>query len=130
MAVCLQLIADMLALDQTSIYPAMPNLPNTPEGKAMMEKQDRERIAWTYCYLFDRQVSIRTGKAFWSRGPGLCFTEYGTTTFPSMRAIPGVQDDFASLISAYVEVTQVMSNAHDILVGNNFKGCRLCLLVS
>lgn len=33
-----------------------------------------------------------------------------------MRVIPGVQDDFAGLIQAFVEITQIMSNAHDILV--------------
>jgi hypothetical protein len=28
------------------------------------------------CYIFDRQISIRTGRAFWSRGPALCFRGY------------------------------------------------------
>lgn len=38
----------MLALDQTTIYPVLPKAPDTPEGKAAIEKLDRERIAWTY----------------------------------------------------------------------------------
>lgn len=37
---------------------------------------ERSRLAWTYCYLFDRQVSTRQGKAFWSRGPSICFQGY------------------------------------------------------
>lgn len=30
----------------------------------------RKRLVWTACYISDRQISIRIGKAFWSRGPG------------------------------------------------------------
>lgn len=33
-----------------------------------------------------------------------------------MRPIAGVQDDWASVIQAYVEITQTMTSAHDILV--------------
>lgn len=36
--------------------------------------------------------------------------------FPSMRPVPGVQDDFASLLQAYAEITQILQNAHDVLV--------------
>lgn len=76
--------------------------------------------------LYSRRISVRTGKAFWSRGallfiptltlslmcsisvgPGLCFTGgsggvYPTAAknFPALRFIPDVQDDFASLLQA------------------------------
>lgn len=76
-----------LGLDQQTLY-VDPKAPTTPQV-------DRERLAWTYCssnassfdssrrslpklslllpgYLFDRHISLRLGKAFWSRGPGLC----------------------------------------------------------
>lgn len=36
-----------------------------------------------------------------------------------MRPIAGVQDDWASVIQAYVEITQTMTSAHDILVRNS-----------
>lgn len=36
--------------------------------------------------------------------------------FPSMRPVPGVQDDFASLLQAYADITQILQNAHDVLV--------------
>ena len=66
----------MLALDQTTLYPTIPKIADTPEGKAAEEKLDRDRIAWTYCYLFDRQISIRTGKAFCEyRLTGQCNTK-------------------------------------------------------
>ena len=71
-------------------------------------------------------ISIRSGKAFWSRGmlnatvsairqliylsfkgPGLCFqrTHCGAVpsaseTFPSLRAVPGHQDDFSAMLQA------------------------------
>lgn len=80
--------------------------------------------------MFDRQISIRTGKAFWSRGgppsqssipplialasafagPQLCFTPAGsggvyptaTNNFPDLRFVEETQDDFASLLQARV----------------------------
>ena len=29
---------------------------------------NRKRLAWAACYMSDRQISVRIGKAFWSRG--------------------------------------------------------------
>ncbi|ORX40516.1 hypothetical protein BD324DRAFT_574415 [Kockovaella imperatae] len=90
---------------------------------------ERARLAWTYCYLFDRHISLRLGKAFWSRGPAVCFQGYSSSNqtgpaasggnFPFFRpADSGEQDDLAGLIQAYVELTQMMSSAHDILYPN------------
>ncbi|KDQ49197.1 hypothetical protein JAAARDRAFT_43035 [Jaapia argillacea MUCL 33604] len=106
----------MMGLDQKTFIP--------PDGSSdeMDDSLHRERLAWTYCYMFDRQISIRIGKAFWSRGPGLCFQSSGYYTepspfinFPTLRPVAGVQDDFSSLVQAYVELTQTMTSAHDIL---------------
>ncbi|CAK9782420.1 unnamed protein product [Cutaneotrichosporon oleaginosum] len=98
---------------------------------------ERARLVWTYCYLFDRHVSLRLGKAFWSRGPNVCFQGFSASSqtgpaaapgnFPFLREItpsPGAptdapsQEDFASLVQTYLELTQLMSNAHDILYPN------------
>lgn len=35
--------------------------------------------------------------------------------FPEMRDIPGVQDDYAAYLQCLVHITQVLSNAHDLL---------------
>lgn len=89
------------------------------------------------CYLFDRHVSLRLGKAFWSRGPSICFQGFSASAqtgpaaavnnFPYMKEIkapPGAppdtpqQDDFAALAQTYLELTQMMSNAHDVLYPN------------
>lgn len=78
-------------------------------------------------------VSLRLGKAFWSRGPNICFQGFSSSAqtgpaaapgnFPYLREVkPGEgdypQDDFASLIQAYIELTQMMSSAHDTLYPN------------
>lgn len=78
-------------------------------------------------------VSLRLGKAFWSRGPAICFQGFSSSAqtgpaaapgnFPYLREVkPGEgdypQDDFASLIQAYIELTQMMSSAHDTLYPN------------
>lgn len=79
-------------------------------------------------------MSLRLGKAFWSRGPNVCFQGFsasgqtgpaaGPGNFPLFREIgpsPGselVQDDLASLVQTYLELTQLMSNAHDVLYPN------------
>lgn len=52
-------LSDMLALDQISFYPIKNK---GKENAESLEKTERERVAWTYCYLFDRQIAIRTGE--------------------------------------------------------------------
>ena len=126
-----------LGLDQkTLLHPS----------QVLDEKTSRERLAWTYCYVFDRQVSIRLGKAFWSRGPGLCFqTQPGINwdinleaykNFPTLASrdsskMKGDENsgdsninnqgtdisigDNSSLVMAYVELTQILTNIHDTL---------------
>ncbi|KAN0104165.1 hypothetical protein V8E51_009910 [Hyaloscypha variabilis] len=114
-------------------------------GEVYDEQMSRERLAWTYCYVFDRQVSIRLGKAFWSRGPGLCFRTQPEAdininleahkNFPTLarngpdmltkdgfnndsvheqNAGASIGDD-SSLVLAYVELTQILTNIHDTL---------------
>ncbi|WWC91863.1 uncharacterized protein L201_006810 [Kwoniella dendrophila CBS 6074] len=94
---------------------------------------ERARVAWTYCYLSDRHVSIRLGKGFWARGAAVCFQGFSSSlqsgpaaghgNFPFLREISDneehPQEDYASLIQAYLELTQLMSNAHDTLYPNS-----------
>ncbi|ODN73302.1 hypothetical protein L202_07849 [Cryptococcus amylolentus CBS 6039] len=78
------------------------------------------------------RTRLRTGLAFWSRGPSLCFVGYSHVSqtgqaaarlnFPyQLSQSPGSStddqqhDDSASLMQSMVELTQVMTNAHDIL---------------
>ncbi|KAH8830085.1 hypothetical protein DL96DRAFT_915862 [Flagelloscypha sp. PMI_526] len=120
----------MMGLDQKTFIPLAPPSANGIDMPQEEEQLHRERLAWTYCYMFDRQVSIRMGKAFWSRGPGLCFQSAGDspsspyTSFPTLVPFNTSSDastasvereDYASLVQAYVELTQTMTAAHDIL---------------
>jgi hypothetical protein len=114
---------------------------------------NRERLAWTFCYMHDRHASIRVGKAFWSRGPGLCFQNPDVNesydsrvNFPSLvpdeamdqdrtlsssidsttsvQSWPGLDwnrvknEDYALLVQAYAELTQILTNIHDTLYPN------------
>ncbi|GHJ85529.1 hypothetical protein NliqN6_1931 [Naganishia liquefaciens] len=108
------------------------------------EARHRATIAWTYCYIFDRQISIRTGRAFWSRGPALCFRGYshveqtgpagGRENFPLLcdsdladkdqgnahDQANAMGKESGELLQAYVELTQnclctqSMTNVHDV----------------
>jgi hypothetical protein len=63
----------------------------------------------------DRQISVRLGHSFWSRGPALSshFTE---KDFPSLKSPSGVNDQsYASVLEATLELTQLIYNAHQIL---------------
>jgi hypothetical protein len=40
------------------------------EGGGASAALNRKRLAWAACYMSDRQISVRIGKAFWSRGEG------------------------------------------------------------
>ena len=74
----------------------------------------RRRLAWTCCYISDRLVSCRIGKAFWSRGPGP-MTGLSSRDFPSLQpSVPG-DEDHARVFKAILDLTQIYSNVHDIL---------------
>ncbi|KAJ4133431.1 hypothetical protein NW768_005016 [Fusarium equiseti] len=74
----------------------------------------RKRIAWAACYMSDRQVSIRLGKGFWSRGPGPS-VNLRAADFPYLQTQTLGTDNLALLFQAHLEITQLFSNAHDIL---------------
>lgn len=103
-------------------------LQDPPENPS--ESYSRKKIAWagTYnlfqcgipfltlsaCYMSDRQVSIRLGKGFWSRGPGPA-SNLRAVDFPSLQSQQLGPDNMGLLFQAQLELTQLFSNAHDIL---------------
>jgi hypothetical protein len=110
----------LLGFDQKTLVPIRSD---------MTEETHRQRLAWTYCYIYDRQASIKLGKAFWSRGPGLCFQnqpgfgrsvrESARNNFPTLLTTSSKKgDDSASYVEALVEVTQIITNVHDTLYPN------------
>lgn len=73
----------------------------------------RKRLVWTCCYISDRQISIRLGRAFWSRGPGPGLA-LKKEDFPYPPRHAG-EDDHASIFQATLELTLLFSNVHDVL---------------
>ncbi|KAL0940076.1 uncharacterized protein CTRU02_206686 [Colletotrichum truncatum] len=84
----------------------------------------RRRLAWTFTYLSDRQISIRMGQAFWSRGPALS-ARFTAEDFPSLQPQHTSGEDFASLLQAQVELTTLFGNAHDILFASKQRTAEL-----
>ena len=84
------------------------------KDKARSLDFERKRVAWAACYMSDREVSIRLGKGFWSRGPGPS-TVLNADDFPTLRTQQAGSGDLAQLFQARLEMTQLLSNAHDIL---------------
>jgi hypothetical protein len=93
-----------LGLDKYS-FPVIDN------GKDPQWK--RKRLAWTYSYISDRQISIRIGRAFWSRGPGPGL-QLRKEDFPYQPKTPE-DEDYASIFQATLELTMLFSNVHDVL---------------
>ncbi|KAK5168999.1 uncharacterized protein LTR77_006308 [Saxophila tyrrhenica] len=85
---------------------------------------NRKRLAWAACYMSDRQVSVRIGKAFWSRGPGP-MTALRAQDFPSLQPRFNRNDDFAAIFQANLELTQLFSNAHDVLYATKSRSNQL-----
>ena len=77
----------------------------------------RKRLVWTACYISDRQVSIRIGRGFWSRGPGP-MTTLRKEDFPSLQPRGIGAEDHASIFQATLELTMLFSNVHDVLYSN------------
>ncbi|KAL3951861.1 hypothetical protein ACCO45_013578 [Purpureocillium lilacinum] len=89
-----------------------------PEGGTQSVDASRKRIAWAACYMCDRQVSIRLGKGFWSRGP-IPSINWRAADFPSLQAQALGPDNLALLFQAQLELIQLFSNAHDILYSSS-----------
>lgn len=74
----------------------------------------RKRLAWANCYVSDRLISVRIGKAFWSRGPGP-MTGLLSQDFPSLQPFSSTDEDYAKIMVATLDLTQLYSNVHDVL---------------
>jgi hypothetical protein len=92
------------------------------EGQSL--ELNRKRLAWAACYMSDRQISVRIGKAFWSRGPGP-MTALRAQDFPSLQPRLNQHDDFAAIFQANLELTQLFSNAHDVLYATKSRSNQL-----
>ncbi|OHE90915.1 fungal specific transcription factor [Colletotrichum orchidophilum] len=86
----------------------------------------RKRLVWAACYMSDREVSIRVGKGFWSRGPGPS-TIPRSADFPSLRIQEAGADNLGQLFQAQLELIQLFSNAHDILYSSSSHRAQLYL---
>ncbi|KAL1627900.1 hypothetical protein SLS54_002167 [Diplodia seriata] len=73
----------------------------------------RKLLVWTA----DRTISIRIGKAFWSRGPGP-LTSLRREHYPSLLPQTPNDEDYASIFQATLELTSLFSNVHDVLYSN------------
>lgn len=54
------------------------------------------------------------GQSFWSRGPSLS-TRFTVNDFPSLRLNSDAQHNYALVLQATLELTQLLHNVHDIL---------------
>lgn len=80
-------IAYFLALDKYSFR-------FVDQGKD--PNHSRKRLLWTAAYVSDRHISIRIGKAFWSRGPGP-LTTLRREDYPSLIPKNPNEEDYASI---------------------------------
>ena len=94
-----------LALDRTSFR---------QESAEEVGVDGRKRLAWANCYVSDRLISVRIGRAFWSRGPGP-MTGLSNQDFPSLQPLSPGDEDYAKIFQAILDLTQLYSNVHDIL---------------
>ncbi|KAG5915166.1 hypothetical protein E4U53_004525 [Claviceps sorghi] len=85
-----------------------------PDDGNISPEMSRKRVVWAACYMSDRQVSIRLGKGFWSRGPGPAL-HLRAAGFPTLQAQTLGPDNMGLLFQSHLELTQLISNAHDIL---------------
>lgn len=65
--------------------------------------------------MADRQISVRLGQSFWSRGPSLA-AKFTAQDFPTLQPGPDNEnEDYASVLQASMELVQILHNAHAIL---------------
>ncbi|KAF4894830.1 hypothetical protein CGCF415_v012175 [Colletotrichum fructicola] len=84
-------------------------------GSSTSQSQDQNRLIWMFTYIADRQISVRLGQSFWSRGPSLS-SNFTAKDFPTLQSAPDTTfEDYASILQANLELTQILHNAHAIL---------------
>jgi hypothetical protein len=76
--------------------------------------------------MSDRQISVRIGRAFWSRGPGP-LTGFTRGDFPALQPRSSKDGNYASIFQATLELTQIFSNVHELLYTQ--RGSRLKALL-
>lgn len=74
----------------------------------------RRRLAWASCYVSDRLISVRIGRAFWSRGPGP-MTGLVSQDFPSLQPAKEGDEDYSKIFQAMLDLTQLYGNVHEVL---------------
>lgn len=74
----------------------------------------RKRFAWANCYVSDRLISVRIGRAFWARGPGP-MTGLSSRDFPTLQPRFDGEEDYGKIFQATLDLTQLYSNVHDVL---------------
>lgn len=77
-------------------------------------------------YLADRQISVRLGQSFWSRGPALS-SKFTAKDFPSLQPDSTGGQDHASVLQATMELTQLLHNTHDILYSSRARTLELAM---
>lgn len=87
----------------------------------------RKRLAWTYTYVADRQISIRMGQAFWCRGPSLA-TKFTAADFPTLQPHNAYEDDHACVLQAQLELTVLFGNIHDLLYASKPRSISIMLI--
>ncbi|CAK7236840.1 hypothetical protein SCUCBS95973_009746 [Sporothrix curviconia] len=90
------------------------------------ELENRKRLAWIFVYISDRQISVRMGQSFWSRGPSLS-TRFTANDFPSLRLQTDAEHNYAMVLQATIELTQLLHNAHDILYSSRERTVHMIL---
>ena len=105
-------LAVYLGLEHTSF--------RTNDPSKMTADHYRRRLVWTACYMADRQVSIRVGKGFWSRGPGPT-SFFESKDFPSLKPKHQGDTDYANIFKANLELINILSNIKDVLYGHGMK---------
>ncbi|KAJ5520264.1 hypothetical protein N7463_000717 [Penicillium fimorum] len=78
------------------------------------ELDNRKLLAWIFVYISDRQISVRMGQSFWSRGPSLS-TNFTANDFPTLRLRADAEHKYAHVLQATIELTQILHNVHDTL---------------
>ncbi|KAK2807740.1 hypothetical protein FQN49_008777, partial [Arthroderma sp. PD_2] len=78
------------------------------------QTDNRKRLAWASCYVSDRLISVRIGRAFWSRGPGP-MTGLVSHDFPSLQPQNPHDEDYSKIFQAILDLTQLYGNVHDVL---------------
>ncbi len=117
---CLRLPLTQLCFSPQIAFVSKDKFPSGPENHSGSEVSAPDMIANSGCqvYISAALPPSLADQHVYILGPGMTYQHLHfdpADDFPELREIPGIQDNYAAYLQCLMQITQALTNAHDLL---------------